>query len=387
MAAMMGDLSGVKLLLLLLFFATPFGVLTYMFWLFWTRARDPERESISVQYEPPDNLTPGECGALLDDAVALRDITATLTDLSVKGYLAIERKQDGESPSVTQPGYIFHLTKPPGEWEHLRPHEQEVLKCIFISTNALAILSESMTRLEGLVSQNALKIRHDPGGLLSATLSATLSRVHAKTEEATELYRSVSGAPEGPQFSVGLLDLQSHFSLQLPNIRNVLFDGLVTAGFYEHRPDRLRQIYAVKGIFLGILMAFIGYILASATGGDAVELILTGMLTGATVLVFGWLLPARTGKGLRTVVNVLGFREFIRRVEKDYIDRIEKTPELFEKYLPYAMALGVENSWTQAFARISVPLPNWYRGAPGLLPMNLVDDLKRMSQATPPEQV
>lgn len=51
------------------------------------------------------------------------------------------------------------------------------------------------------------------------------------------------------------------------------------------------------------------------------------------------------------------------------------------------MALGVENAWTQAFARMSVPPPNWYRGAPGLLPMNLVDDLKRMSQATPPEQV
>lgn len=58
------------------------------------------------------------------------------------------------------------------------------------------------------------------------------------------------------------------------------------------------------------------------------------MLAGATVLVFGWLLPARTGKGLRTVVNVLGFREFLRRVEKHYIDRIEKTPELFEKYPP-----------------------------------------------------
>ena len=41
-----------------------------------------------------------------------------------------------------------------------------------------------------------------------------------------------------------------------------------------------------------------------------------------------------TGKGLRTVVNVFGFREFLRRVEKDYIDRIEKTPELFEKYPP-----------------------------------------------------
>jgi hypothetical protein len=57
-----------------------------MLWLWWTRGRDPERGSIAVQYEPPDKLTPGECGTLVDNEAAMRDITATLVDLAVKGY-------------------------------------------------------------------------------------------------------------------------------------------------------------------------------------------------------------------------------------------------------------------------------------------------------------
>jgi Predicted membrane protein (DUF2207) len=78
---------------------------------------------------------------------------------------------------------------------------------------------------------------------------------------------------------------------------------------------------------------------------------------------------------------VLGFREFLVRVEKDQIERLEKTPELFEKYLPYAMALTVENKWTQTFGNITVPPPQWYQGKRRevFLPMHLTNDLNQMS--------
>src|SRR5713226_10737177 len=85
--------------LIRLFFAIPILVLFRMFWLFWTRGRDPERDSASVQYGPPDSLTPGECGALLENAVAVHNITATIVDLSVKGYLAIRQEDDSSLPA------------------------------------------------------------------------------------------------------------------------------------------------------------------------------------------------------------------------------------------------------------------------------------------------
>jgi uncharacterized membrane protein YgcG len=35
---------------------------------------------------------------------------------------------------------------------------------------------------------------------------------------------------------------------------------------------------------------------------------------------------------------------------------------MFERFLPFAMALGVERSWARAFADICRTPPDWYRG-------------------------
>jgi len=56
-----------------------------MFWLWQTRGRDPPEGAIAVQYEPPGGLTPGEVGTLVDDDAGMRDITATIVDLAVRG--------------------------------------------------------------------------------------------------------------------------------------------------------------------------------------------------------------------------------------------------------------------------------------------------------------
>ena len=63
-----------------------------MFWLWYTRGRDPRAGPVAVQYAPPEGMTPAEAGTLVDDDAAMRDITATIVDLAVRGYLVIEEK-------------------------------------------------------------------------------------------------------------------------------------------------------------------------------------------------------------------------------------------------------------------------------------------------------
>jgi uncharacterized membrane protein len=38
-------------------------------------------------------------------------------------------------------------------------------------------------------------------------------------------------------------------------------------------------------------------------------------------------------------------------------------PELFDRYLPYAMAFGVEKNWARAFEGIYTQSPTWYVGS------------------------
>ena len=76
-------------------------------------------------------------------------------------------------------------------------------------------------------------------------------------------------------------------------------------------------------------------------------------------------MPARTESGARTAEAVKGFEEFLSRVEADRIERVVRTPEMFERFLPYAMSFGVEERWARAFADIVMTPPTWYRGTPG----------------------
>jgi len=298
----------------------PFIAFLVMLWLWWTRGRDPQRLAISVQYEPPDKLTPGECGTLVDNEAAMRDITATLVDLAVKGYLTIEQKEESHLLGLTHSkDYIFHMKKPPAEWASARSHEQEMLSALF---------------------------------------------------------------DDGASTDVALSELQNHFYTHLPAIRERIFSALMSDGYYLHRPDTVKQGYIGAGLLIGGLLVFggAGYF-ANATGIAAGSWILAGIATGVVICIFGMFMSARTITGARALEKVLGFEEFLGRVEKDQIERLEKTPELFEKFLPYAMALRVEKKWVQAFSGIALPPPQWYQGSYGgnFTAFYLVNDLNMMS--------
>ena len=62
-------------------------------------------------------------------------------------------------------------------------------------------------------------------------------------------------------------------------------------------------------------------------------------------------MPAKTREGALAYADILGFREFMNRAEKDKLERMGDK-ELFSKYLPYAMALDVVDHWAKAFKGI-----------------------------------
>jgi uncharacterized membrane protein len=97
------------------------------------------------------------------------------------------------------------------------------------------------------------------------------------------------------------------------------------------------------------------------------------------VFLFGRKMSAKTQRGARTYTHILGFEEFINRVEADRLQRMP--PDTFEKFLPYAMALGIEERWASAFANIAHDPPRWYQGGPGYMfnPVGFTHSLSSMS--------
>jgi uncharacterized membrane protein YgcG len=302
-------------------FLFPLAAVAVMFWLWDTRGRDPRAGPIAVQYAPPEGLTPGEAGTLVDNSANMRDITASIVDLAVRGFLRIEETKSEHMMGLwSDKDYTFSLLKPRQEWSSLKEHERDLLDGLF------------------------------PGGVQAMNLS----------------------------------DLHNRFYTVLPSIRSDLFNSLVLRGYYRRRPDSVRQAWISRGVMLGVILAWGGVSLGAHLGMPPLPFILAAIMSGAVVCGFGWFMTAHTASGADALVHVLGFEDFLNHVEADRFNRTDKTPEMFEKFLPYAMAFGVEKNWSKAFQGLYTQPPQWYRGSYGsvFVPMLLVNNLSVMSAHT-----
>src|SRR6202171_5203564 len=110
----------------------PVGAFWFIFYLWWTRGRDPRLRPIAAQYEPPNQLTPGEAGTLVDNSANMRDITASIVDLAVRGYIVIEEIQKERMLGLFhEKDYNFIVQKDRPQWATLNPHEQVLLNGFF----------------------------------------------------------------------------------------------------------------------------------------------------------------------------------------------------------------------------------------------------------------
>jgi uncharacterized membrane protein len=295
----------------------------FIMFLLWSRGRSPRVGPVAVQYEPPDGLTPAEAGTLVDEQAAMRDITATIVDLAVRGYIVIEEKEKSGIAGMLlhSKDYTFHLKKGLGEWTGLKAHELALLAGIFSN---------------------------------------------------------------GAVMDVDLSSLQNVFYKSLPGIKNGIFDALMKRGYFQHRPDYVRSGYIFGGIAIGVSIFLMGNWLSQKTGVVLLPFFIAALASGAIVAGFGWFMPARTADGAKALAGVLGFEDFLTHVESDHMNRISQTPETFEKFLPFAMALGVEKKWVGAFQNIYSQPPSWYQGnysSGGFYPIMFVNSLDHMTMS------
>ena len=89
--------------------------------------------------------------------------------------------------------------------------------------------------------------------------------------------------------------------------------------------------------------------------------------------VFYHLLKAPTAAGRRILDQIDGFRMYLSVAEKERLNLENPpahTPQLFEMFLPYALALDVEQQWAEKFADVLAIAgrnaggysPKWYSG-------------------------
>lgn len=276
----------------------PLFAFVVMYSLWYWKGRDPNPGiSVAPMYEPPKDMTPAEAGTMIGDSVHPRDVTCTIVDLAVRGYIKIEEISEKHFLSSSK-DYIFHLLKPMNQWQGLAPHERVMLENMF---------------------QGGSEVR--------------------------------------------LSSLKYQFYKVLPMVRHDIMAALKEKGMYGLDPESAGG-YSI----MGVLLIAAPFAILQWTGLanfflSPLPAVLAIVLALAIVFIFFRIMPAKSPQGARATVHIRGFQEFMARVDGDRLRTLP--PNTFEKFLAFAMALGVEEHWAKAFSGIMQQPPSWYQGTDG----------------------
>jgi uncharacterized membrane protein YgcG len=320
-------------------------VLLFLYFLgVWAAAgRGPARGAIVALYEPPAGFSPAAMRYLMRMGYDNQAFTCAVVDMAVKGYLQI-KEQDG----------TYTLYRAKGDAKLLTPDEQTAANILFDGRDEIWLHNENHTTIAAAIAslKKWLKtaelkvyfIKNSvymiPGVVISAVLIAWLASAHG---------------------SAGMV-IVGFISFWL-SLWSLAVAGLVLGAVHAWQAS-------VEGGHLagGLLSkAIVATIMALIFGGF--EVMALGMLTMATsisvtatlfgavalCILFHFLLKAPTRAGRAVLDKIDGFKMFLGAVEGDPIRRAmppEKTPAVFEKFLPYAMALGVEKAWAEKFTGV-----------------------------------
>lgn len=273
-------------------------------------------EPIVPEYESPAKLLPGELGVLMDEEVGATDVSATIVDLAVRGYLTI-----AELP-----------------------------------------ISDLVSKFTNIIEGNFFKkfdyllkkTTKDYSGLLSYE-KKILEEIFSEREE------------------VKVSDLKDNFVSSLKAIRKSLYSEVVNKKLFYDDPDEVRNKY--RGIGVGIMViAFIlmivGLIIVDQIFLFNINLfwglfgsVVACLLSGLILIVWAGSMPKRTAYGRELYRQALGYKIFVSGTEK-YRQPFFEQKNIFMEILPYAMIFGVTNKLAMAMKEMGLEAnANWYIGA------------------------
>ncbi len=279
----------------------PFFTLFFSLRHWYKNGRDPKGRGVIVpQYDVPDDLAPMEAVAILKEKISANNISAEIIYLAEKGYLKIKQTEEKILGLFNKTDYELTKLKDPSS----APNEFD------------------RKLLDGLFSAETVK----------------------------------------------LSDLRNVFYKQIKGVTDSALDGLLKKGYYKNLGGMKNSGARLALILFFSVWAsgFVGGILGVLIfNGNPSPLILGIFLSIVIYGIVSYFYPAKTEKGVATKEYLLGLKDYLQIAEKDRLifhNAPDKKPEIFEKLLPYAMALGVANVWAKEFEGIYTTPPSWYSG-------------------------
>ncbi len=337
----------------------------FIYYIFaWLRVgKDPEEGVIIAQYAPPPGFSPASTRFIERMGYDHKSFAAALINLAVKGLI-----------EIIEEGREYVLKRSAAKAVDLAPGEKALLKGLFGAINGTEGKRQALDQKYHAKIKKALKAHEE-----------ALRNDYEKRFFVTNKWWLVPGIVISLlSFGVALFSLEDPERIAIGGFMLVWLSGWsvgVVVLLYRV-VNAWRGARSAGTVFAALFISVfsIPFVIAEtvAIGVLATEVspALPVLLVSAILmnLLFYQLLKAPTRAGRRLLDRIEGFRLYLDVAEKDemnFKNPPEKTPDLFEKFLPYALALDVEHKWAERFARLFAGLqdqdatyhPSWYHGS------------------------
>jgi uncharacterized membrane protein YgcG len=319
---------------------------------FWFRHGRDHELIIVPQFYPPKGMTPVDMGYLIDGTLDPRDVTSMIFYWADKGCLTIV--EDNKKFSFIK----GHDPVDPS------PHEKQLFNAFFKSGKNGAV---STSDLEGKFFVEYQKL----GGTISRYYSGARSLTDAKARNMAALSALLVLVP-AIGFSLAItMNYPGALTLVIIVASLVVAALLGVIGYFMMRTWHLRK--SAGKIGWGLLFALVALvscpILGIFTLFADVEVMFglteaaKAMAAIAPLAFFAVIIRKRSEYGRKQLELILGFRDFIDKVEIEKLQRmIDEDPQYYYHTLSYAIVMGLEKKWAKKFASITLEPPAWYRG-------------------------
>ncbi len=320
------------------------GVILLYYLIVWAAVgRDPKRGTVMALYEPPQGFSPAGMRYLERMGYDNKTFACAIVNMAVKGYLKIEN-----------PDGTYSLQRLKTDTSDLTPEEKAIADILFEDSDNVWLHNENHAKIAAAIAalKKSLKaaelkiyfVKNSGYMIPAAVISLALILWMASTHGSSALVIAGFMGVWLTVWSVAVAGLV----IASAHAWKASFEGGHAAGGLAAKAV-MTTVIAIP--FAGFEVMGLGMLSA------ATSIFIAATLLGAVALhiVFHFLLKAPTRAGRAVLDKIDGFKLFLGEVEGDQIRRAmapEKTPAVYEKFLPYAIALGVEKAWAEKFSGV-----------------------------------
>lgn len=339
------------------------GLLTAYYLVVWVFVgQDPKGGSIVPHYDPPKGFSPAAARYVNRMGFDNKTFTAAIVSLAVKGAIRITEYSD-KSYGLEKTGTESHLS--PGEraaYRKLFSHGRKSIELKQKNHKKLRAAQKALQEWLRTEFEKVYFIRNTaffvPGVVLSL---AAMGLVAVAADE-----------PFGAAFICLWLSFWTIAIYYLGRQVWLSWKTSLATGSLLGMAKALVVTAVALPFFGGEVFGLTFLVQTTSLGGAAIIVIIQ-----VINMVFYHLLKAPTRLGRRMMDQLEGFADYLSVAEADrmnFHNPPERTPELFERFLPFALALGVEQAWSEQFADVLSEAgqgeggrnghysPRWYSG-------------------------